>query len=288
VNLSARVLSMAGATPPRGVDALEGLARRLPGWSVADVDPTLHPLLVPMVDDGEGVVGLLMWPTAPEGWPVPVVRSHGRWLELVAGCVEDFVRHTLMGAELQGKLDDALEVAGGGLYSGGERAMTGLDPVPWVILKAGGAPWAYARRIAAHRERGDGLSVLVAAERVCERFPGWAELHRWRWTALRALGREEEAREAATAAMALPMWTLEEEFEALALAIGWVPPIDAAPFHRRAADPATLPADRAAWWMDWASISGAPWSEVRPQVAGSYAEAGLSNAAVLVSGAAAR
>lgn len=285
MNLSARVLSRTGANPPRGVDALEALATRLPGWAEAAASAELHPLMVPLVDDGHGVLGTLVWPTAPAGWPVPVVRSHGRWLELLAGSVEDFVRHTLMRAEATDQLDEALEAACGGLYTRGERAMTGLDPVAWVILKAGGAPWAYARRIAAHHERGDGLSALIAAERACERFPGWSELHRWRWEALCALGRAEEAGEAATAAMALPMWTLGRDFEALAAAIGWSAPIDASPFLRRASDPGTLPADRAAWWMDWASVSGEPWPAIRLALAEAYSEAGLSGAAALVSDA---
>jgi hypothetical protein len=284
VNLSARVKALTGGDPPPGVDAVEAMARRIPGWSLAELSATLHPLLIPLVDDGRGVIGLLVWPTAPEGWPTPVVRSHGRWLELLAGCVEDFVRHTLMLVEVDGQLDDDLESACGDLYTRGQRALTGLDPVAWTILKAGGAPWAYQRRIQAHRVKGDGLSALVAAERMCERFAGWSDLHRWRWRALCDLQRWEEAGEAATAAMALPMWTLAGDFTALAAAIGWVEPIDGEPFRRRALDPTTMPADRAAWWMDWASIAEEPWPTVREDVARAYAAAGVHGVVTLISG----
>lgn len=210
------------------------------------------------------------------------MRSRGARLELLAGSVADFGRHVLARLEAGGRLEGDVEAAGASLYEPGDRAQTGLELLPWVILKAGGAPWAYAAARDGHLRRGDAASALIAAERACERFAGWAELHAWRMRLLQAAGRDEEAREAATAALALPVWTLMGPFEEVAVTAGWRPPISAAPFHARADADAVAPADWAAYLMDATALEGRPWHEVRARLADWYEGAGLAGIATLV------
>lgn len=126
------------------------------------------------------------------------------------------------------------------------------------------------------------MAALVSAERAAGRFPGWGEPHAWRYDLLVQSGALQEASDAATAAMGLPIWTLREAFETLASAIGWSAPIDSAPYRRLAADSERPPADRAAHLMDAIAVERGQWAPITTELASLYEEAGLKAYAAFV------
>lgn len=238
-----------------------------------------HPLFMPLADDGGTRLGLLVWPTPDAQAGVPVVAQRGRRLELVAGSAHELLLQRAASLDRDGRLDDAPERAAGGAYTVGTLAMTGLDLRTWTILRAGGSMEAYGSLIDRHLKRSDPVAALVAADRAVERAAGWAEPHVWRWRILSAIGRNEEARDAAVAALGLPVWTMRGDFAEVARAAGWVDPIDAGPFERLANDPNRPPADRAAWWMDHGAVDvqdPSAWSAYRSRIAPLYVDAGLA------------
>lgn len=273
-----------GRAAPAHLDLLErclGMAGAVP----CPPDEATLPLMTPLAHDATGRIGLLHWPTPEPSDPVPVVRQRGWHLELLAPSVRGWLRHHLARLEALGTLEPDLAAAAQEVYDTGERATTGLPWDAWVLLKGEGSLEAYDALRARHVARGDTTAALIAAERAAARFPGWAEPHRWRHGLLTGRGEREEARDAAVAALALPTWTLSGDFVTLARAIGWQDPVDGAPYGRLAADPARLPADRAAHLLDQVTVDRLSWPTHRPALAALYDEADLPGVARLVRGA---
>jgi hypothetical protein len=265
---------------PQGLSAVPTAVAAL-GLEPMPTDHDRMPLLTPLGMDEAGLVALLHWPTPQPGVSVPVVRQRGRRLELLAESVADWVRQVAAHIDTAGDLPDPFREALTGLYDVGSVAVTGLPLDAWVVLKAGGSPAAYARMVARHLSRGDLTSAAIAAERAADRFAGWAEPHVWRHRIHLQAGQPLLARDAATAAMGLPVWTLRGPFDEVAAAIGWQPPYDGSAYLRRAAADDVPPADRAAYLMDAAAVDDTPWSATADDVASSYREAGLDGVAEL-------
>jgi hypothetical protein len=236
-----------------------------------------HPLFTALWRDQEGPVGLLHWPTPDELASAPVVRPAGPRLEAVAQSLRDATRQGLAALEQRGvAVQQRWPDLPSWLWTPGERVSSPLPDDAWILSRAGGTPSAFRGLLARHLGRGDTTAALVVTELWGERFAGWGAPHAARAQLLSELGRHDAARDAAIHALGLPLWTLDEPFEPVAIRAGWKAPIDAQPYARLAADPAKLPADRAAWLLDWASATGTPWSKVLGQLRMLYGEAGLT------------
>lgn len=272
--------SFSGDVPPEGLDALIALNLGL-GAQPVDAQRVVSrmPLVFPLWQDvGEGFVGLLVWPTPEPGMPLPVVRCTGHRLRCLAPSARDLLRQQL------GALDARGDLPGGessGVYEPGEVRHSGLDLLRWQTARAGGSPLHFERVASEHLRSGDATAALVALEVANTRFGGWACTHASRHRLLLALGRGVEARDAALAALSLPVWTLDGAFSPIARAAGWADPIDGRPYRSRAAAPDVAPADRAAHLLDAAAVDEVPWSEVRDAAADGWTEAGLLHVAAL-------
>jgi hypothetical protein len=242
------------------------------------------PLFTSLGTDEVGQIGLLHWPTPQPGVGVPVVRVRGQRLELVAPTVQSWLLHRVATIDVEGELSDALREAVAPMYEVGEVACTGLPLVAWVVLKGGGAPWAYRSLLERHLAKGDLGAAKVTADRASERAPGWAEFHTWRMRALGRGGDALQARDAAVGAMGLPVWTHLSDFASIAKQAGWNEPIDATPYRRLSVDVERPPADRAAHLMDVAVIDGVGWDNIRAELSNHYRDAGLDGVARLVAG----
>lgn len=243
------------------------------------------PLVTPLAKDGSTSIGLLHWPTPVPGIEVPVVRDHGASLELLAGSIRDWVRGRMARWESEGRLDqEAAEAIDPDeeCYSPGELAMSGLPLPAFAVLHGGGPPWAYEFLRRRHVDKGDLLAGGITADRLCDRFPGWGEFHARRYAMLRDRRAHQEAKDAATAAMSLPMWTLRAGFPELAAAIGWTAPFDGSPYRRQAADEERPPLDRAAYAMDAVAVEGRPWPSITDELVDRFTEGGLLGVARLV------
>ncbi len=264
---------------PAGHPLLDPLCR-VAGYGAVQDHRQRMPLVIPFARDDVGLLAILAWPTPQPTVADPVVRCRGSRLELRAASVGDWIKQQLAELDAGGSLPPELCEAAGDLYNTGDLAQTGLPLPVWVVLKGGGAPWAYAQLVARHTAHGDATAALIAAERACERFPGWAELHARRYRQLVATD-GIAARDAATAAMALPMWTLSGDVTPLATGIGWQPPFDGSNYRRLADDEERLPADRAAYVMDAVAMGSGDWDSARAEVSHLYKEAGLAGVARL-------
>jgi hypothetical protein len=285
----AELLTLAGTqVPPR----LRELLLLLASGGASPVEPDevegVHPLVIPLaLEPGGALLGLLRWPT---GSVLPLVRQHALGprrgsLDLVALDVDAAVHRILVLRESQGEeLGGALLAAvnrPGVLYQPGDRARSGLPLNAYLLLRVGESHSFFDELVDLHLERGDKTAALVTADRACRVAEGWGRPQASRALLLEKLGQTEEARDAAAAALAEPLWTLGHPFDAIAPLAGWTS-ASGEPFRRLGLDPTRPPADRAAHLMDAHAVDLRPWDELRPTLVDLYREAGLPEVASLV------
>jgi hypothetical protein len=238
----------------------------------------IHPLVIPLAMRDGDPMGLLVWPGAEPGEPIPVVRQGPVGLHFHAGSVDAWAHEGLATLDATGGPAIANE-----LYVPGSVAASLLPLNAYVLLRVGGAPRHLEPLANAHLQRGDAEAALVTADRACRSAPGFARPHAFRADLLAQLGRTEEARDGARTALLEPVWTLGARFEPTAELAGWKPPFSAEPFWRLARDESKPLLDRAAHVMDGIAAEGRPWSAARSEVAVLYAKAGLDALAEWIS-----
>ena len=278
---------LARVEPPARLAALELL---LAGGSHDLLDPRqsagVHPLVVPLARDSQGhILGLLRWPTAPEGMHPPVVRQAGPQLSLVARSVDAWVHAELAHRDARGEALGGLLTAAndpGHLYAAGQLAASRLPLNAYLLLKVGVTFDFFEELIEAHLEKGDEKAALVTADRACREAPGWARPQAIRARTYERVGRLEEARDGARVALLEPIWTLGEDPQGVAVLAGWTEPVTGAPFRRLAEDASKPPADRAAHLMDAVAADGGDWDAARAELGALYREAGLDDIAAFV------
>ncbi|KAG2424014.1 hypothetical protein HXX76_014839 [Chlamydomonas incerta] len=229
-------------TPKR----LQGLMRVLEAQGSSSLSPAdrrgLHPLLVPLVAQGEDVTCLLRWPEPSQykTMPLPVVRmTRGAvGMTLVARSVDEYLHRLLaeedFGADAAAASTGAvgrplLEAAGPdaeGLFKAGDVAAAGLGGgkggqqglALYLIRKAGMFPDVCEQLALGHLARGDKTSAMVAAEWYMRNghFVGWARPYEFASDLFMQLGRGEEGRDMARMGLRLPWWSLRAPFAAVA------------------------------------------------------------------------
>lgn len=204
------------------------------GWAASGTPSTcgLHPLVVPLaraepsscVGSG-GVLGLLHWPLR-KGRSEVVVSTNAQAVDdevdidsltvRPLGTIAQYARRVAIetdagggDAELVRAASDACVEAGGKAYEPGEFAASKLKLPQFLLLKVGtGLPDVWAQLAQLQLERGDETAALVAVERGSANNPGWG-CCLWEQAKLMGrLGRIEERRDLALAALEAPYWTL--------------------------------------------------------------------------------
>jgi len=280
----------------RHADYIEEVARTEPPerlrallvWAAGEedlelVEPTsragLHPLVVPIARGEEEMLGLLRWPTAPAGHPMPLVLA-GRHMRLVSLSTDQWLHRRLVTRDAMGEGIGGLGRACGDLYVEGALAASALPLNAYLLLKVGGHADLYEELAAAHLDRGDEMAALVTADRATTAIPGWGSPLVFRMRLLSQLGRAQAAEEAAKVALTEPVWTFGGPFERVARTAGWAD-VSSAPY-RRLVEAVELPLDRAAHLMDAVAVEGGDWDACREPLAACYAEAGLDDIAAFV------
>lgn len=175
-------------------------------------DASLHPLLVPLTRstvDGE-ITGLLRWPG--ETTKLPVVRTNGTQLNLLAQAADQYIHREAI-------LADANDAANkGDLAALAEQVCKAWDPEAaanapggldgLLLTRVGPFASSYERLALKHLASGSEQAALIACERSSQLLPVWGHPMGFHARMLQSLGREEEARDVARAALSLPLWTL--------------------------------------------------------------------------------
>ena len=247
----------------------------------------IHPLVIPIgADEDGGIYGFLRWPTPPSTLEIPIVRQVGSSIFLLANSTDEMLHRELAWRDAQeDEHPGALLTAANReepLYEIGDVARTGLPLPAYFLLKVGVPTSFFEELIDGHVERGDEMAAMVTAERACSAAPGWGRPHAIRTKLLIKLGKMEEARDSARAALLEPIWTLGTPFEPIATLAGWSPPITAKPYWELVEDDTKPPADRAAHLMDAIAVEGDTWTTHRDALAALYDEAELSQLAAFI------
>lgn len=274
------------------------------------------------------MLGLLRWPNGGDGGlPLPLVQAPpgAACLRLRARTAAEALHRALLEEAVSGgdalaraaqaaepgepPLLDADWAGAAALRAGPPRA--GRHAALDVLLSraAGKFPDVCERLVAGHLSAGDSTSAMVTSDWYAGLFPGWAQPRAHACRLLNDLGRFEEGRDAAVAALTgAPLWTMEGELVGPTLAaaglagrpVSWLrQQLEAraggsgAAGHaaRMAAGEPTRAeraAQRAAEVMDAVAAGerAGGWAAAAEELAGAYAEAGRRELAALARGVA--
>jgi len=183
----------------------------------------LHPLVMPIAraePDGAGVLGLLRWPLGKSQteWVVkthPQGTDNGRANPIESltvrplGSVAQFTRRIAVETDAKGDNEDLVRLAsdacveaGGTAYEVGSFEDSKLSLPQFILLKAGMAfPDVWTELARRQLARGDETAALVAAERGSANNPGWGCCLWEQAKLMDELGRAEERRDLALAAL---------------------------------------------------------------------------------------
>ncbi|MFT5584574.1 MAG: hypothetical protein ACI9VR_002159 [Cognaticolwellia sp.] len=285
-----KIISAVGSPVPARLPAFLAFIAGLEDAEL--VDPRarggLHPLVIPVAKTDQGItIGLLRWPTATDNFPLPVVRVGNVGMSLWAASIDQLLHSELATRDADGEDLAGLSAAANReelLYKAGTLAESGLPLKAYLLLRVAGLPHLYEELALKHKAKGDHTSAAVTAERAGVASKGWGRPQAFLSRLLEEQGMPDSGREAARAALSLPIWTLGAPFEEIALRAGWKAPITAQPYRTLAELPDKPILDRAAHWMDVWAIEEGDWDALRPKLAELYSEAGLPHIAAFVGG----
>jgi hypothetical protein len=276
----------------------------------------LHPLVEPLAQTTSGdVLGLMRWPL--EGGKVHVVHtrpqvergaSEDEKLRSLTvrpcGSVAQFARRAAVEAD-EGGADGASAVieaaakataaASGKVYVPGELAESRLRISQFLLMRVGPFADMWEQLACAQLDKGDETAALIAAERASSLNPGWGCTLYLQARLMGKLGRAEEQRDLALAALESPFWTLgaplqeamgaaqlahiEDLRELIRAMEDKVREQQGAP-ARTARENALMRATDA---LDGVVRTDGSWDDVRPVVAEALREAGMQEAAAVAS-----
>ena len=214
-------------------------AAKVTGWAPADAcTSSTSPLPGSPPHPGPSiVVGLLRWAAdaaGERGLPVVLTSPGSPRLTLLARSAEEFTHRALAEEEAArgdatGPYAAAVGPADSPYTPGDVPTGTASPPSPafdaHLVRRVGIFPDVAERLIARHLAKGDTMSALITGEWYSRKgaFPGWGRPYEAAARVYSSLGRSEEARDCARAALALPWWGLEHGFAAAA-ALAQLPP----------------------------------------------------------------
>lgn len=275
-------------------------------------DLGLHPLLVPLTRGADGeCTGLLRWPAGGGGGSkLPLVRTtaDGQQLELLADSAGYYLAKEAALADVEGASDAAALAAllergskGAITYEAGTAAASTGGLPGYLITTVGPFVSAYEELANSHLAKGSDTAALITCERSQNCFGAWGRPFAFHARILNGLGRDEEARDKARAALELPLWTLGDDVdEVLALACmeratlianlklkadGKLTPQQAAQSRgMEQRTPQEIAKDRASYLLDLAVAQPEEysWESIRPDLADLYREAGMSSIGAFV------
>ena len=267
----------------------------------------LHPLVLPMADaPSGGVLGLLRWP-APNGGLLVVEAPRDAPHSLLArGTPSHYARRAAVQADASGDASLAELVAAAAdlaaeasepAYEPGAFAASRLKLDQYLLLKvAQGFPDVWEKLARDRLAAGKETEALVAGERAASHNPGWGCCMWLQSTMYAELGRAEERRDSALAALEAPFWTIGAPVAEVQAAAGLehVPNLKAlmrtmeAASREKQGEPPPPPAEAALAealdLMDEVVRLRGGWDEARPPVADALRRAGLADAAVVAEG----
>ena len=301
--------STALTVPPPGLASVVGVLVASGEELVAPrAEPSLHPLVVPLTRDADGeVTGLLRWPAAGGGGSkLPLVRTQGRQLVLLADSTERYLARAAAVADHTGADDaEALAALAGAVgmpYTPGSAAASPGGLPGYVLTKVGPFNAEYEALANGHLAKGAETAALIACERAEGCFLAWGRPSAFHARMLVGLGRDEEARDKARAALDLPLWTLGAPLDEQILAWAQMPSKELLDkLHlkreggltarelqqRRGVDertPQQIAKDRTSYLLDLAVAAPEEysWASIRPELAELYREADMQSVAAFV------
>ena len=211
-----------------GTDALTKLLG-IQGFEQSFDRNGLHPLVVPLASDTRGthVIGLLHWPSKDAGCMVVSAQRQTKgkqvdaetlWLRPL-GTVAQFARRAAVEADAAGSssdfavkvIDAAATVAadtGSAVYAAGELAESRLRLPQFLLMRVGPFADVWEEVVRGQLAKGDTTAALIAGERNSSLNRGWGCCMYAQSTVMAELGRDEEQRDLALAALEAPFWTL--------------------------------------------------------------------------------
>lgn len=269
----------------------------------------LHPLLVPLAQQGDTVTGFLRWPTNHKSimaLPIVSMKRRGAALALLARSTDEFIHRALLEEDIsigeastteQGrKVAQAAGTAGKEIYLPGGYTSSGASSVNAYLTKCAGMYTDVAESLtAAHLSRGDTMSALITAEWYmrASHFPGWGRPFEYASQVMKGVGRDEEARDIARIALRMPWWTFLDGYQGvrdIAGLSGGVEEIrNVMIVQDEMSNGGNLPGlrtnvktkeeealDDASWLLNRPAAGEASWDDIKEELASKYKEAGLS------------
>ena len=261
----------------------------------------LHPLVVPFAHGkADSILGLLRWPVGGAEEVVVETHKQGASAEPQAaltvrplGSIAQYARRIAIEADadndetcVQAASEAAVE-AGGAAYKAGEFSASKLRLSQFLLLKAGPFPDVWSSQARYQLDRGDEMAALMAAERGSATNAGWG-CALWQQAELMStLGRNEEQRDLALAALECPFWTLGAPLHAVLAAAqlshiddfrGLVRAMEEKVREQQGTPPPSAKEaalQRALDVLDEVVRLQGTWDTARPVVAEAMAEAGL-------------
>ncbi|KAL1506892.1 hypothetical protein AB1Y20_007757 [Prymnesium parvum] len=273
----------------------------------------LHPLVVPLAAEGEAsVVGVLRWPSPPPP-QLLLVRTERQPADLRDGTASlasltlrplgtpaQYARRAAAEAEASAGPRQIISAAAAlssavaaAPYVPGELGASKLQLDQYLLLRVGPFPDVWERMARLRLERADETAALVAAERATAGNPSWGCCLWLQAQLMGALGRREEERDLALAALETPLWTLGASLAEVQAAAQLAHVDDVFALFKQMEEALRLQQNapprsigelalaRALECMDEVVRRRSRWDDARPHVASALEEAGLTDVAEL-------
>ncbi|KAK9864929.1 hypothetical protein WJX84_001472 [Apatococcus fuscideae] len=308
--------------PPRLEQLLKVLEVQGQTIVAPDQRSGLHPLVIPLArapapesgvpnSSARGETSytcLLRWAenSRVRGMPLVCMSAHAPGLSLMARSVDEYLHRALAEEDEAangqgGPVEECVGTSGQELYRRGTFASSPHKTMSAYLIRNAGMFMDVAEGLVNnHLRKEDLYSGLITSEWYMRpsHFPGWGRPFEFNAQLLRAMHRDEEARDSARIAMRMPWWTLGSGFEtvrslaklegdhaAVTYALSEANMTASGPLPpgiTLGKEPDLAAMDKTNEIMNKVAASEATWDAIRPALAEQYREAGQSGVADFV------